>query len=411
MKIALSFNGRYVCAENGGDDLGFVHANRLAIGPWETWTVEPLGRAVIALRSVNGRYLCAEDGGGFSVHVNRLAVGAWEQFTLTRPLAENVAVGVRAATGHYLTVDSDALRTLNATATSPVLFVVTILEGASLPRLHVDGLTFRDDGGSPFVWAMTDGWRDYDRYLRGQDIRPVLAESRELGGNGRHVLGMNDWPEHLHPQDHPDYYDRLPAFADLLAEYGQYLQLCVFADTKLVMPDPSQQQVHFRRVCDALRPKSNAVIKLVNENDQHDNGINIGSFAKPDGLLASSGSNGTGNDPPQPFWDYADLGSERRGDFALSTTTLHYAIHGYGTSYPGTHRATVCSEPPGFDEVMIPGRRTNDPAIAYLLGLGCRWGAGGTAHSSDGLQSNPLRPVTKQCVREFLRGVKNGFAL
>ena len=287
---------------------------------------------------------------------------------------------------------------------------VMVLHPSSLPRIHVEGLTFKDERGKPWVWAMTDGWRDYDRYLRGQDIRPVLSESRELGANGRHVLGMNHWPEHLHPQEHATYYEKLPVFADLLMEYGQYLQFCVFADTKLVMPDRNQQLQHYHWVCDVLHRKSNVFIKLVNENDQHDNGVDIVSFPKPFDVLASSGSNGTGNDPPQPFWDYSDLGSERRGDFSLSTTTVHYAIHGYGGSFPGTHRATVVSEPPGFDEMMISGRRTNDPAIAYLLGLGCRWGAGGTAHSSDGLQSNLLRPITKQCVREFLRGVKNGFA-
>src|SRR5262245_65011468 len=47
---------------------------------------------------------------------------------------------------------------------------------------------------------------------------------------------------------------------------------------------------------------------------------------RPQGICASFGSNGAGADPPGPFWDYADLHSERRGDFALSTTTVHFAI-------------------------------------------------------------------------------------
>jgi hypothetical protein len=281
----------------------------------------------------------------------------------------------------------------------------------TLSRLHVEGLQFVTDTGQPWIWAMTDGFRDYDRFLRGEDIRPVLDESQALGANGRRVLGMVDSFAHLYPQEHPDYYDRLPAFLALNAERGQYVQFCVFADTKIILPRLDDQLAHYARVGDALRPFQNAILQLVNENSANQNGIDLRKFAKPDGLLASIGSNGTGEDPPLPAWDYSDLGSERRGDFALSCTTVYFAIHGYpgehgAPGFAGTQRATVVSEPPGFAEVAEPGRRTADPHIAYLMGLGCRWGAGGTAHSSAGIQSELLPPTTKACVSAFLEGVK-----
>src|SRR5206468_13006669 len=99
MKIALQINGKYVVAENGGDDAGIVRANRTAIGPWETWTLERQPDGRIALKSVNGRYLSAEGGGGGDVHANRLAVGLWEQWTLVQ---QSGGVSLRSDNGHFL---------------------------------------------------------------------------------------------------------------------------------------------------------------------------------------------------------------------------------------------------------------------------------------------------------------------
>jgi hypothetical protein len=240
---------------------------------------------------------------------------------------------------------------------------------------------------------------------------PLLEESQALGANGRRVFGMADSFMHLYPFEHHDYYGRLPEFLALNGEYGQYVQFCVFADTQIILPHLDDQAAHYTAVCDALQPSPNVLLQLVNENSANRNGIDLRRFEPPHGLLASIGSNGTGEDPPLPAWDYADLGSERRGDFALSTTTVYFATHGYAgekgaRGYPGTQRPTVVSEPPGFAEFPEPGRRTNDPAIAYLMGLGCRWGAGGTAHSSAGIQSERLPPTTRACVQAFLRGVR-----
>src|SRR5437773_2432687 len=95
MKIALSLNGLYVCAEQGGDDQGIVHVNRPQIGPWETWQIDRYGLAsqFVTLRSINGRYLSAELGGGNDVHANRQQIGPWEQFTLGQHGRDGVTFG------------------------------------------------------------------------------------------------------------------------------------------------------------------------------------------------------------------------------------------------------------------------------------------------------------------------------
>jgi hypothetical protein len=278
------------------------------------------------------------------------------------------------------------------------------------PRLHVVGEDFWTLEGEPWTMAFVSSFRLFERFLRGEDVAPLLQEAREVGANGVRVFGAFDFGspavQRLYPLEHgPAYYDLLPAFFELLGGYGLYAQFTVFADTARSVPGVVQQQAHFLDVCEVLRDVPNVLLERVNENDAHENRVEA-PLPKPVGICSSFGSNGAGNDPPGPFWDYADLHAERRGDFALSTTTVHFAINGYGTAYPGTRRATVNSEPPGFADMTQPGRRTSDPRVAYRMGLGCRWGAGGTAHSDCGVHSVLLTPTQRACVEQFLRGVR-----
>lgn len=285
----------------------------------------------------------------------------------------------------------------------------------ALSQIHVDGFRFLDAAGVEFIWAMLSGFRDYERFLRGEDIRPLLQETVDVGGTGRRVFGAFDFgtpdQQRLYPFERVEYYDRLPEFFGLNADYGLRVEFTVFADSVRSVPGgASAQRDHFQHVSSVLATIPNAFLEFVNEQDAHDNRPAF-EPEKPAGVICSRGSNGEGSNPPAPNWDYACLHSERKGDFALSSTTLYFAITGYagenGTpGYSGTRILTVNNEPPGFADVSVPGRRTNDPRIAYLMGLGCRFGQGGTAHSDCGLQSVLLSPVQRACVEAFIRGVK-----
>ena len=284
----------------------------------------------------------------------------------------------------------------------------------NISRLHVSGLSFYTETDEQWFMAFADGFRDYERFLNGEDIKPLLQQTVDLGGNGRRVFGSFDFgsPEsqRLYPREHPDYYDRLPDFCELFAEYDLYMQFTAFADTQRSVPGESAQRDHWARVCDAVRAQPNVLLEFVNEQDAHENHANF-EPDKPDEICASRGSNGGGSDPPGPYWDYADLHPERPTDPAKlrqSTTTLSFAIYGTGGSFHGTQRCTVASEPIGFADVAQPGRRVSDPDIAYLLGLGCRWGAGGTAHSDCGVASVLLTVQQAICVEAFLKGVRGG---
>jgi hypothetical protein len=282
------------------------------------------------------------------------------------------------------------------------------------PRLHVVGEDFWTDAGQPWRMAFVSSFRLYERFLRGEDITPILQEAVAVGANGVRVFGSFDFGspdvQRLYPDQHANYYDALSAFFELLARYQLYAQFTVFADTARSVGGFLAQQAHWDNVCGALAGVPNVLLERVNENDSHENRVEA-ELAKPVDILASFGSNGAGADPPIAGWDYADLHSERRGDFALSCTTVHFAINGYAgehgaAGFPGTRTATVVSEPPGFADALQPGRRTNDPRIAYLMGLGTWWGAGGTAHSDCGVQSIPLTPPQRACVEQFIRGVQ-----
>ncbi|MDR7855050.1 stalk domain-containing protein [Tissierella sp.] len=123
MVAIKTFNGLYLCAENGGD--GQLVADRENIGEWETFEMIDLGKGYIALKGNNGKYvsvsndgkdvyvdssridkrqifqllkvdskvafriqnktyLCAEDGGGGKVVGDRETIGEWETFELIK---------------------------------------------------------------------------------------------------------------------------------------------------------------------------------------------------------------------------------------------------------------------------------------------------------------------------------------
>ncbi len=85
-------NGQYVCAEGGGGRE--VVANRPSPHQWETFVltlppglsatvaIVPGKSTPVAFRAWNGQFVCAESGGGREVVANRGAVGPWETFSL-----------------------------------------------------------------------------------------------------------------------------------------------------------------------------------------------------------------------------------------------------------------------------------------------------------------------------------------
>lgn len=119
-------NGHYLCAETGGGRE--MIANRTAVGPWETFTVERLDQTGallmsgdrVALRTANGQYLCAENGGGGEVVANRTTMGPWETFTIVHAdlsggeISSGQGVLLRTANGQFLCAEGGGGREVTA---------------------------------------------------------------------------------------------------------------------------------------------------------------------------------------------------------------------------------------------------------------------------------------------------------
>ncbi len=279
-------------------------------------------------------------------------------------------------------------------------------------------------GGRVYVVAGTDGQRDYQMWLDGRqdELRQLWQQARDLGSTSRLVWGMfglGSQPASgraLVPQEHANYYSELQPFAAAMAAYGQSLVWVWFANTQTVMPDLGVQLDYYNR-CNLelaeINAQSGVLGILVNEGNQHDNWVDAARFAKPNGFIAASGSNGAGQDPPiDPKWDVSALHSERNPSKpGYGSTSLYFAIPGYAgengqPGFDGTQHATIDAEGLGFDVTNQPGRRTNDIRAAYELGCGTRMGNGGIGHSTQGLQSQMLPAPVDECVRQYLRGVK-----
>jgi hypothetical protein len=395
--IALSYHDRYLAAEGGGDDLGEVHANRTAIGPWEKWKLRTNPDGTVSLQSDQGRYLSAESGGGAEAHANRMAIGPWECFQRTQ-IGDTLIAFKTVDGAHFLGVTGELV---DARSTVPVYFTQTILE-ASLSPIHVDGIDFRDAQNQRWIWRGFTDFLLYWRYLTGQPIDDLLTERANLGANLVRVLGMVDWGP-LRPTEHGDYYDKLAPFVDSIAAHGLYVEFTVFADAQVIMPRPDQQQAHFTQVCDRLRGRSNVFVELANEFPK--NGINPADFSAPEGIVSAHGSGLGDGMPAQPGWSYTTFHCRRDYPKLLLDAQPIELIYGW-EGFPGFHHPVVGDEPIGADEVDQPGRRSVDPNLFFKMGVLHGLWNGGTFHSEDGIHSQPLRSVQRACALTFFKGLR-----
>ncbi len=159
--------------------------------------------------------------------------------------------------------------------------------------------------GQPWTAIDTSDFSLFKRFIDGENIAPIRQERRAVGFNMERVWLLNqsvirwrnapiDDGQRIHPDDHPDFYERLSAFVDTDA----VVHLTVFTQTQTLMPKQEDQQRHLDRTADAVRGKTNVILTLVNENDQHDNAVHP-DLIRPSGVLITRGSNGADSVPPR----------------------------------------------------------------------------------------------------------------
>ncbi len=282
-----------------------------------------------------------------------------------------------------------------------------------LRPLHVDGLWFSTDDGQPWTQIGCSDFRLLQRFLAGEAIDPILEERATAGFNQLRVFLMCDLMFHLYPQEHPDYIPKLIAFLDRLAAHQLRAELTVLVDVTRVMPSLAAQQAFFAQVVAGVRGRPDVMVELVNENDQTINATAAATFARPEGVIVSRGSNGADAPPvgcswiiengaiagPRidvPPWDYVTQHPSRPADWPrrVGHNTMEWAD---ATHAPATANET-CR--PDQGRGPIPSDFFDAAANAALL---C---AGATFHSDAGKASRLFTPAERACAEAWSAGAR-----
>lgn len=289
----------------------------------------------------------------------------------------------------------------------PAMVSVSVPTSVAWP-IHKDSHCLRQADGQIFRWLGLSAFQLYLMYLNGDKL-DVISEWRKVtpGVTMLRVLGMVNSFAHLHPQEHPDYYDRLKPFADYLKErWNIGVEFVVFADASIIMPDRNQRNQHRDKVIAAFAGCSNVFIEAANEpnKDGSDGNMPGGNQEAHEHAVAMAGhgplcTSGAGSDEAIAAGlagpDYVTIHSPRTDDWYRRNKDVLDVRDQTGLT-------CVEDEPMGIAEVDKPGSRTANVqecatagAVAQLHGLGS------TIHGDFGITCTPFGPVQSQCAKAW----------
>lgn len=258
--------------------------------------------------------------------------------------------------------------------------------------LHVRGDAFWQ-GETPFLWRGSTEFRLPERVLVGANIRPILEDRVNAGANLVRILAMkaNNTGYELNPRA-PGYWDAVKQTLELCGDAGLYVEWCVFADTKRMMPDAGEQQEFYARTLETVRAFPHVLIELLNEDKHATQAINAQAFSRPAGILASHGSGLSDVQPVKPLWDYGTYHGRRSG--GLAKICSNYSSYVFQDTYP-------LPVPYIPEETLKPEGYGYDVGVASLLGCSARCGAGGTFHHSAWLEQRLWNDPERACATAF----------
>lgn len=248
---------------------------------------------------------------------------------------------------------------------------------------------------------------DLARICHGQDIRPLLEQSLELGSNGRRNFFMTFNTAQaagippFNPDNFGNYYDKVEELLHLYSEYGIYLYSSIFPDNQLFPSwngQVTKQKAHWNRLGDIARRYSNWWgMELTNEPDGHTfNQVQTDQFNKIDGVICCSGSFGDhgGNPLPDPQWDIVD--------FHFPRSYPKCVKDGCQADNPDRlfmHRAVMGGEPLGFGH----GREVNSRIAKEIAGSSRGTCCGLIFHSTNGGFSHTYDQTEIDCARAWFK--------
>lgn len=276
-------------------------------------------------------------------------------------------------------------------------------------RPYWDGTYLRHQDGSRYVSMRISGFLDYKLFLDGgpDALRPLLMQSQDLGARGRrmfpHIVNIVDF----HPITYgPRYWDEIPAYFDLNAQYGQEVDVPVLTDSGYRGWSLAQCQDFWAHWNAATIDIPNRWISLTNEYDH--GGNLVGSpddYARPPDPLVSQGSATSDAPPPRPGWGRREFHVQKPWPKIGLCEDMYYNRlgvdadgHQWGPVLP-----TDLSEGPRFDET---NPYTTDWLSACLAYQSIAWGDGMTFHCNDGKWGRLLQPRQASCCQAAMRALE-----
>ena len=312
----------------------------------------------------------------------------------------------RLSEGAHFTVSAPEYRltTVDVVLTPDVdVTLAEIPKIVELPRLRRRNQYFELVSGERWTWKGCTDFKLFHRFLTEgpESIRPVLEQRAAFGYNVVRVLGMCEWMFRFHPQDFGGrYYTGLIEFLSLCAEYGLYVELTVFADTKLIM-DAAQQLGLWQRLGTILPAVTNVFVELVNENSEHENGVcDVNAFAPMPDVLCAHGSNGSEAFPVRPAWDYETLHWNDANEWQRKAghNTMEFAeITDFASGKP-----CIADENTRFADKDGSTSHAYDAAAGAAL-----LAAGYTFHSVAGKSSDLWTGQELECARFTIAGINS----
>lgn len=273
----------------------------------------------------------------------------------------------------------------------------------TLQRLVPRGRYFQLEDGTYWTGIGCTDFNLYNRYLNGEDVNSILAQRSTLGFNYLRIFTFFDIGQYgigvCLPQQHPDFYWRIPNFLDLCASYGLYVEFVAYTGPYTFWPG-GIDETHWTKLGDACKGKVNVLLELVNENDQTNNHIDTSKFAPLFGILCSHGSNGGQQKPVTPFWDYCTYHNNAEGNSQEITDSQWWRKSGHNAMEVGESVPTLCDEDTRCPNYDSNSDRYEDSSKGGLLI------AGRLFHSVSGKCSQLFDTTEIICAQAFVKGAQ-----
>jgi hypothetical protein len=278
--------------------------------------------------------------------------------------------------------------------------VAITLARAPLARLvRIEGHRMVTEDGMPVYGRMASEFLLYKKYLEGEaSIRPVLEQLADLGGNVIRVMGMFESLGGFNPKNYGDrYYDAIPGFCALCAEYGIYVYWVACAATGSMFTGDEALR-HTQRTAEQLVTTQNAIFSYVNEQGQHNNSVDRERFRREVNtgwMLYDTGSFGADLTCDPPYGTHACLHVRR----VYPASIKDGCIVDNG-NYVADHLQVWLDEPDRYgDDGNGSVEQAADAAGTAYTALG--W----CFHSMQGERGEVLTGNTLDCARAAFRAM------